>query len=73
MSLVRGMRCAIIEGKFDEFVRNFLIKHFTVVRDCVKDGNKDTDNGNDNNDKVIIKIPVWVKEAMMAAGINVDF
>jgi len=73
MSLVRGMRCAIIEGKFDEFVRNFLIKHFTVVRDSVKDGNKDTDNGNDNNDKVIVKIPVWVKEAMMAAGINVDF
>ena len=72
MSLVRGMRGAIIEGKFDEFVRNFLIKHFTVVRDCVKDGNKDTDNGNDNNDKVIAKIPVWVKEAMMAAGINVD-
>lgn len=73
MSLVRGMRGAIIEGKFDEFVRNFLIKHFSVVRDCVKDGNKDASNGNDNNDKAIVDIPVWVKEALMAAGINVDF
>ena len=53
MSLVRNMRKAILEGKFDNFARDFVNDQFRG-----EDGNGGQD------------IPVWVREALAAACIE---
>ena len=50
MYLVRGMRKAIMEDKYEEYVLDFLNNHFVNEED----------------------IPQWVRDALSAAGINVD-
>lgn len=50
MYLVRGMRQAIMEDKYEEYVIDFLKDHFSAGED----------------------IPQWVREALCAAGININ-
>ncbi|CAB9524858.1 Queuine tRNA-ribosyltransferase [Seminavis robusta] len=57
MSLVRQMRQAILQDKFDAFARDF-------VHDQFRGGAEKNNSGGQD-------IPVWVREALAAAGIDV--
>ncbi|GMH70687.1 hypothetical protein TL16_g05471 [Triparma laevis f. inornata] len=84
MRLTRGMRGAILEGRFEEFVREFLGRFYPagysesvfeeeeeVKGEDVKEGKEGEEEGGGKEEKEMY-IPKWVVEALRAAEIDVS-
>ncbi|GMH82295.1 hypothetical protein TrVE_jg11837 [Triparma verrucosa] len=77
MRLTRGMRSAILEEKFEEYVRDFLKRFYPggyshKVFESPEETTETTEEAQEGLSKAEIHIPKWVVEALMSSGIDVS-